>query len=358
MVTLSEESFGSFEGDLVKKYTWKTPSGLCLSVISYGAIIQSIKVPDKNGIYKDIVLGFDDLQSYTTRNVPYLGAAVGRCANRIGGARFKLDGVSYQLAKNIGENHLHGGVRGFDKVNWRSNVSGKKVTFSYFSKDGEEGYPGDLLTNVTYEVLEDNSLHVKFLATTTKKTVVNLTNHSYFNLGGHEAGAEELYDHVVTINADRITETDSESIPTGKLIPVGGTAFDFRVPRRLADVMEKKQDLFDDNFVITTFDNKNLNFVSRVEHPTGRSLEVYSNQPGVQFYTANFLPKPSEQALVGKSGEGYRRHGAFCLETQNYPDAIHHENFPSAILVPGDVYEHIVVYKFGSELVGPTVVAA
>ncbi|XP_053616504.1 galactose mutarotase [Plodia interpunctella] len=359
MVVLTKEPFGTFEGEPVTRFTWKTANGLSVSVISYGAIIQSIKVPDRNGAVKDVVLGFDDLQSYTTRNTPHLGAAIGRCANRIGKATFDIDGVSYKLAKNIGENHLHGGIRSFDKVNWKSNKNGQKVTFSYLSKDGEEGYPGDLLTNITYELLDDGNFHVEYLATTTKKTIVNLTNHSYFNLAGHDAGAQELYNHVVTINADRITETDADSIPTGKLVAVGGTAYDLRVPSRLAHVMEKKPGLFDDNFCVTSFGNKDLNFVSRVEHPCGRSLEIYCNQPGVQFYTANFLPAPSDSALVGKSGEGYRRHGAFCLETQIYPDAVHHDNFPSPVLVPGELYKHVVVYKFGvAQASSPTVVSA
>ncbi|KOB52288.1 Aldose 1-epimerase [Operophtera brumata] len=242
-------------------------------------------VPDQNGVTSDIVLGFDDLDSYVSRNVPYLGAAVGRCANRIGGATFDIDGKSHWLIKNIGEDHLHGGT---------------------------EGYPGDLLTNVTYDVTEENTFLMNFTASASKKTVVNLTNHSYFNLAGHDAGSEGLYDHV------------------------GGTAFDLRSATKLGDAMNKGHALFDDNFCVSTYGNKGLNFVSRVIHPpSGRTLELYSNQPGVQLYTGNFLPEASEPALIGKSG--------------NYPDAVHHANFPSAVLRPGDVYKHDVVYKFGVE---------
>ncbi|XP_068623030.1 galactose mutarotase [Battus philenor] len=351
MVHLLEQDFGKFNNESVKKYTWQTKSGIKVSVISYGAIIQSVLVPDKQGELNDIVLGFDDLDGYVERNSPYLGATVGRCANRIRGANFQIDGVNYELAKNVSEyDHLHGGTIGFDKVNWKSVVNGSKVVFSYLSKDGEEGYPGDLLTNVTYEVTDDGVLHVEFVAMTTKKTVVNLTNHSYFNLAGHSVGVGELYNHVISINSDKITETTPQSIPTGGFVKVGGTPFDLRTPTRLGDAMEQGQNLFDDNFCINTYGNKDMSFISRVSHPqTGRYLEVFSDQPGVQLYTSNFLPAPDQPALVGKSGVGYRRHGAFCLETQNYPDAIHHPNFPSPILKPGEIYRHRVTYNFGVE---------
>ncbi|XP_049878813.1 galactose mutarotase isoform X1 [Pectinophora gossypiella] len=348
MVVLTAEDFGTFKGEVVKKYTWKTNSGFCLSAISYGAIIQSIKVKDKNGEITDIVLGFDDLDGYVTRNTPYFGAAIGRCANRIGGATFDIDGATYNVAKNIGNNHLHGGIVGFDKVNWKSTVDGAKVTFSYFSKDLEEGYPGNLVVSVSYEVTDDDRLHMDFAGTTDKRTVVNLTNHSYFNLAGHDTGSEELYNHVFVINADKITETDSDSIPTGNFSKVGGTPYDLRVAKRLGDVMDQLPGLYDDNFCVTSYENKGLTFVSHVVHPSsGRFLEVYSNQPGVQFYTSNGLPAPDQEAIIGKGGVGYRRHGAFCLETQNYPDAIHHQNFPKVVLSPGEVYDHKVVYSFG-----------
>ncbi|CAG9571897.1 unnamed protein product [Danaus chrysippus] len=344
MVNLVEEQFGEKN---VRKFTWVTKTGFSVSVISYGAIIQAIKVPDKTGDIVDVVLGFDDLDGYVNRNTPYLGATVGRCANRIGGASFNIDGIEYKLAKNVGQDHLHGGIIGFNKANWNSTRVGNKVIFSHLSKDGDEGYPGDLLTNVIYEVKDDDTIYVEFLATATKRTVVNLTNHSYFNLAGHDSGAEELYNHVIMINADKITETTSESIPTGKFIKVGGTPYDLRAPKRLGDAMTSTGYGFDDNFCVNMYD-KDLTFVSRVSHPSsGRYLEVYSDQPGVQLYTSNSLPSPYEEALVGKKGVGYRRHGAFCLETQKFPDAVHHENFPSALLTPGDVYVHKVNYRFG-----------
>ncbi|XP_072945505.1 galactose mutarotase [Epargyreus clarus] len=357
MVHLIEQEFGTFKGEPVKKFTWKSKSGFSVSVISYGAIVQAIEVPDKHGEINDVVLGFDDINGYVNRNTPYLGATVGRCANRIGGASFQIDGATYELAKNVGIDHLHGGIVGFDKVNWKSVVDGNQVIFSYLSKDGEEGYPGDLVTSVIYEV-KDDTLYVEFVATTTKKTVVNLTNHSYFNLAGHELGAAELYNHVITINADKITETTSESIPTGKLLNVGGTPYDLRVPKRLGDLMATTS--YDDNYCVSTHGNEGMNFVSRVEHPpSGRYMELYSNQPGVQLYTSNFLPAPGDAALVGKGGSGYRLHGAFCLETQKYPDAVHHPNFLTTILKPGEVYRHRVSYAFGVvETEKPAVVVA
>lgn len=348
MVSLVVDDFGVCKEKTVKKFTWRTTGGLEISVISYGAIIQSIKIPDRLGVKKDLVLGFDDLDGYVNRNTPYLGATIGRCANRIANATFEIDGKTYHLAKNLGKDHLHGGLVGFDKVVWDSTIIGSKVVLSYLSRDLEEGYPGDLVTTVTYEVTDDNKLLVDFKASTTKKTVVNLTNHSYINLAGHDGGAEELHKHYVIINADKITKTDSDSIPTGAFCAVKNTPFDFTVQKKLGDAMAAGAKLFDDNYCIETLGKQVLTLAATVTHPpSGRFLEVHTDQPGVQFYTANFLPAPTEPALVGKNGVGYRRHGAFCLETQTYPDAVHHSNFPTSILVPGEEYLHRVVYKFG-----------
>ncbi|XP_050682886.1 galactose mutarotase-like [Leptidea sinapis] len=346
MVHLAEQHFGTFNNEPVRKFTWSTDTGFSVSVISYGAIIQSIKVPAKNGEIKDVVLGFDTIEDYVTKNARFFGSTIGRCANRIRGGTFQLDGVTYQLAKNNGENHLHGGIVGFNKVNWNSTVDGTKVIFSYYSKDGEEGYPGDMIANVIYEVV-DNSLLVEFLAVTHKKTIINMTNHSYFNLAGHDAGADGLYDHIITVNADRVTETSADNIPTGRLLKVGGTPFDLRAPVRLGDVLVLHERLFDHNFCVSPT-GEELNFVSRVVHPSsGRYLQVYSNQPGVQVYTSYFLPAPQDQPIVGKQGTPYHRHAAFCLETQVYPDAVNHPHFPTVILKPGDVYRHKVRYEFG-----------
>ncbi|KAJ8720873.1 hypothetical protein PYW08_006338 [Mythimna loreyi] len=348
MVSLVIEDFGVHKEKTVKKFTWRTTGQSEIAVISYGAIVQSIKIPDRLGVTADIVLGFDDLDGYVNRNTPYLGATIGRCANRIGKATFEIDGQTYYVAKNQGKDHLHGGIIGFDKVVWDYTIVGCKVIFSYLSKDMEEGYPGDLVTTVAYEVTDDNKLLVDFKASTTKKTVVNLTNHSYFNLAGHDGGAEELYKHYVLINAEKITKTDSNSIPTGGFVAVQNTPFDFTVQKKLGDAMAGGGNLFDDNYCIETLGKHVLTLAASVTHPpSGRLLEVHTDQPGIQFYTSNFLPAPTEPALVGKGGVGYRRHGAFCLETQTYPDAVHHSNFPTAILVPGEQYLHRVVYKFG-----------
>ncbi|XP_068623124.1 galactose mutarotase-like [Battus philenor] len=353
MVYLIEEDFGVFKGEPVKKYTWQSESGFRVSVISYGAIIQSVLVPDKNGKLSDVVFGFDDLQGYVERNNYNFGTTVGRCANRIRDASFQIDGVTYQLAKNDRvnpQNHLHGGVVGFAKVNWKTTVNGKKVICSYHSKDGEEGYPGDLVTNVVYDVTDDGAINIEYTAVTTKKTVVNLLNHSYFNLAGHETGVKELYNHVLTINADKITESDRDELPTGRFISVTDTFYDFRIPARLGDVMVKNERLIASNYCINSYSKNDLTFASRIKHPqSGRSLEVFSNQPGLQVYTATALAGPGQPGHVGKSGVEYRKYGGICLETQNYPDAVHHSNFPSPILIPGDVYKHRLVYKFAVE---------
>lgn len=289
------------------------------------------------------------MAGYRKSDNPYFGATIGRSANRIGGGRFVLNGQKYQVNLNNPTFQLHGGIIGFDKINWNSHIDGNKVVFTYLSKDGEEGFPGDLLTSVTYEVFDDNCLDVKFFSTTTKPTIVNLTNHSYFNLAGHESGASGIYDHVVAVNSDRTTAVDSDAIPTGEIDPVGGTIFDLRIPTRLGDVINQVPGGgYDHNFCITKGNKQEVTFVSRVDHPpSGRYLEVYSDQPGVQLYTGNSLPAPDQTALIGKSDAGYRKHGAFCLETQNYPDAINHSNFPSPILNPGETYTHRVKYYFG-----------
>ncbi|XP_055698993.1 galactose mutarotase-like isoform X2 [Phlebotomus papatasi] len=362
-VSLSVDSFGVMKDPVTKKeetvwlYTWKNSvSRVAVKVISYSATIQAIEVPDKNGVIQDVVMGFDSLEGYFNPLNPYFGATVGRVANRIANGKFSLDGKDYQVAKNWnGKHHLHGGIVGFDKFNWTGFVDGNALVFSHFSPDGFEGYPGDLMVQVRYELTEDDALKINFSATTSKLTPVNLTNHSYFNLGGHDSGNEEIYRHLVSINADRITETDTESIPTGKLSQVGGTAFDLRTEKSLGVAFKATAaNGYDDNFCVTKFHGEGVSFVARALHPTsGRFLEVYSDQPGVQFYTANFLPDPqvsSSPKLHGKGGGLYEKHGSFCFKTQKYPDAVNHANFPSTILKPGETYQHLCVYKFGTQL--------
>ncbi|XP_025834565.1 aldose 1-epimerase [Agrilus planipennis] len=348
-VKLEQDDFGTFKdpqtgvSQTIRRFTWKNGNGVSIQVINYGVTITAINLPDKNGKVDDITLGYDSLEGYLQPNNRYFGATVGRVANRIGNSTFTLNGNVYQLAANNGPNSLHGGLRGFNKVVWDYYVKGTKVVFSYASSDGEEGYPGNVVTNVTFQLSDENELVIDYKASTTKPTLVNLTNHSYFNLAGNGSGANGLLEHVVTINADRYTETDG-GIPTGKLIPVANTVFDLQIPRKLKDVINNVPNAlgFDNNFCVYKGTRQSLGFVSRVEHPqSGRVLETYSDQPGVQFYTGNAIPEHT-----GKGGNKYGKHSAFCLETQIWPDAIHHDNFPNVVLNPGDQYRHVCVYKF------------
>ncbi|XP_050069933.1 galactose mutarotase [Anopheles maculipalpis] len=382
-VTLTVDGFGTVKHpktgatETVKRFTWQNTYGTSVQVISYGAIITVMKVPDRNGRIDDVVLGFDDIPGYQTPNNPYFGATIGRIANRVGGGKFTLNGLEYQVTKNFENRHqLHGGKIGFDKYNWEAYVEGTAVTLTHTSPDGDEGYPGAVMVSVRYELKEDNRFEALFKAVSTKPTPINLTNHSYFNLAGHSTGHEEIYRHVVSINADKITDTDADSIPSGKFICVGGTPYDLRIPRELGPAMAKTAgEGFDDNFCITKGTEQGRTFTARVVHPhSGRVLEVYTDQPGVQFYTSNFMPDPNKNIrpkavnapeyydvtrlepvipegvadppIQGKGGAKYCKHGAFCLETQNFPDAINHPNFPSAVLNPGAQYVHEVVYKF------------
>lgn len=299
---------------------------------------------------------------------PYFGALIGRVANRVGNGIIKVHNEKIDVNKNHGDKHqLHGGFIGFDKYNWNSFIDGKCVTFSHLSVDGDEGYPGDLITTCTASLDDENNFSLIFKAYATKPTPVNLTNHSYFNLAGHDTGHNEIYEHYVSINADKITETDMDSIPTGKLLNVTGTPYDLRILQKLGPAMTKLSTFgFDDNFCVTKGNNQSLTFLSCVHHKkSGRFLEVYSNQPGVQFYTSNYMPDLHDaihpegikklsspnltKPIPGKEGAKYEKHGAFCLETQKFPDSTNHANFPCTILVPGEEYCHIVVYKFGVE---------
>ncbi|CAG4990429.1 unnamed protein product [Colias eurytheme] len=348
MVYLTEQEFGTINDEVVKKYTWRTDSGFSLSAISFGAIVQSLQVPDKDGNISDVVLGFDDLQSYVERNIKNFGGVIGRCTNRVAEGTIQIDGVTHRLTKNKDGHHVHGGNLAFDKVNWSSTVDGTRVVFSRLSKDGEEGYPGDLMVNITYEVRDDDTWYIEYTASSTKKTIINMTNHSYFNLAGHESGAEGLYNHLVTMNCDKVVEVRSDWVPTGRLLPVGGTSFDLRSPKRLGDIIENSKNLFHHNLCVTKNGNKGLNFLSRVYHPpSGRYMDVYSDQPSILFYNANYFPTKEEAGIVGKDGASYRRHAGMCIETQNYIDAVHHPSFPSVILKPGDIYKQKTEYRFG-----------
>jgi len=322
--------------------------GLEVRAIPYGAIIVSIRVPDRRGDLADVVLGFDDLQGYLERS-RYFGAVVGRYGNRIANGRFSLDGRTYQLATNNGPNHLHGGVKGFDKVVWRAQADrpegGTRVVFSYTSRDGEEAYPGTLNARVTYEVNERNELSVEYEATTDAPTPVNLTQHTYFNLAGEGRG--DILGHVLALDADQFLPVDETMIPTGELAGVAGTPFDFRRPTpigaRINDAHEqlKRGTGYDHSFVVQGAPG--LRRAAHVVEPaSGRSLEIVTTEPGVQFYSGNHL---SGQA--GKAGHTYAARSGFCLETQHYPDSPNHAHFPSTILRPGATYRSKTVFIFG-----------
>ncbi|XP_028844466.1 galactose mutarotase [Denticeps clupeoides] len=341
MTEVTREEFGLVpERCPVEKWTLSS-AVVRVEIISLGCIITAIKAPDHHGQYADIVLGFDDLESYLT-NPRYFGAVVGRVANRIARGRFVIGGQQYQLAVNNGPNALHGGIRGFSKALWTGESVENGVRFSYYSPDGEEGYPGNLRTTVTY-TLSKNTLSVHYRAQTDQTTPVNLTNHSYFNLGGQ--GKPDIYDHEVTIPAQAYLPVDDTMIPTGEVRSVENTPFDLRAPvvigPRLKDIAGPG---FDHNFCLWERGRPpQEQLCARVVHPlSGRVLEVSTTQPGVQFYTSNFL----DGSLRGKGGASYPKHSAFCLETQNWPDAVNQAHFPPVLLKPEDDYSHTTRFTF------------
>ncbi|XP_033223586.1 aldose 1-epimerase isoform X2 [Belonocnema kinseyi] len=340
------QSWGSLNGKDVKKFTFKNKCNQEVDVINYGATITSIRTPDKNNQLADIVLGFDHIEGYLGTDNPYFGATIGRYANRIGKASFTLDGVHYTLSKNDGENTLHGGFRQWNSKIWEANAVNNSVVMTLLSEDGDEGFPGTIIASATFTFNDDGELSIEMKAFSTKPAPINLANHSYFNLAGHSTNADEIYKHEVQINADCWTVTDSEGIPTGEIKPVENSIMDLRKPTILGDVINKvPEGGYDSNYCLPDSASKKTKFDAKVIHPTsGRFLEVFTNQPGVQFYTSNTFP---ETGILGKSGKRYFKHGALCLETQNYPDAINHKNFPDSVLRPGNVYRHIVTYKVG-----------
>jgi aldose 1-epimerase len=336
------------DGTDVGVFTLTNARGVEVRAISYGAIIVSIRTADRGGRLDDIVLGCDDLDGYLTRS-RYFGAVVGRYGNRIANGRFTLDGKTYQLATNNAPNHLHGGVKGFDKVVWGAQEFARDghtaVTFRHTSADGDEGYPGTLNASVTYSLTARNELVIEYEATTDKATPINLTNHSYFNLNGEGRG--DILQHRVTLDADRFTPVDDTLIPTGELASVEGTPFDFRretaVGARIDgdDPQLRRGTGYDHNFVLTG--GSGLRHAARVVEPTtGRTLDVATTEPGVQFYTGNHLA-----GQIGKNGHAYRKRGALCLETQHFPDSPNHPAFPSTILRPGETYRSTTVFTFG-----------
>ncbi|CAG0889483.1 unnamed protein product, partial [Darwinula stevensoni] len=327
----------------VRRFTIVNHSGLTLQTITYGATLTSLQVPDRDGELEDVVLGYDTFQAYIF-DTRYFGCTVGRFTNRIANGRFRLGDRLYQLPMNDGPNHLHGGPRGFHKQLWSSHVEGDSVLFSYLSQDGEEGYPGEVMCHVMYHLTAANEVVISYKATSTKPTPVNLTNHSYFNLAGHNAGSSALYEHEVWLNADSYTPVNENGIPLGTREAVANTPFDFKVPRKLGDVLPEAGGGFDHNFCIiggsenSGTSGDRMNRVAKVTHaPSGRVMEVLSTQPGVQFYTGNFLPETGDDSCQGKGDAIYHKHGGLCLEAQNFPDAMNHASFPNCILAPGSV---------------------
>lgn len=346
MRKLEQQDWGnSTDGTPVQLFTLQNGNGLVAKLTNYGAILVELQAPDRGGRAGNVVLGFETLAQYLAGH-PFFGATTGRVANRIARARFTLDGREYQLAVNNGKNHLHGGIKGFDKAVWKATSlpetkDGVAMQFKYFSRNGEEGYPGNLSTTVTYTLTDDNAVRIDYLATTDLPTPVNLTNHSYFNL----AGQGDVLNHEVMIAADRYTPSDEELIPTGEIAPVQGTPVDFRQPTtigaRLAQLTSKPKG-YDHNFVLNS-SGGSLDLAARVFEPTtGRVMEVFTTEPGVQLYTGNFL----DGKLTGIGGVKYNQYSGLCLETQHFPDAVHHSNFPSIILRPGQVFRSTTSYKF------------
>ena len=332
-------------------YKLTNAHGVEVGAMNYGGIIMSIRVPDKNGKFADIVLGHEAMEGYIP-NPPYFGAIVGRYANRIAGGTFNLDGKTYNLPKNDGPNTLHGGMtRTFDKVVWDAEpLKGTTgVVFSYLSKDGEEGFPGNLKTTVTYTLNNDNELIIDYEATTDKATPINVSQHSYFNLKGEGNG--DILDHEIMINADKFTPVDKNLIPTGELRAVKGTPFDFTTPTKIGSrINDDYEQLvlghgYDHNWVINR-SGSGMVLAARVTEPTtGRVLEVSTTQPGVQFYTGNFL----DGTITGKHGHVYKRRYGFCLETQHFPDSPNHPDFPNAILRPGETFREKTIFKFSAK---------
>lgn len=339
---ITTERFGAMDnGREVQLFTLKNQNGMEVSITNYGGIVTSVKVPDQDGNIENVVLGFDDLEQYKSGH-PFFGAIAGRYANRIANGRFELNGEEYELATNNGENHLHGGVEGFDKKFWEAELheDENSVTLSYLSLDGEEGYPGNLEVDVTYALTEENELKIDYHATTNKSTVVNLTNHSYFNLSGNPS--QKILDHLLTIHADRYTPVDEGLIPTGELRPVEGTPFDFTSAETVGARIDSIPPGYDHNYVLNNPDS-GVRKIATVEYEeSGRIMEVYTDQPGVQLYTGNFL----DGTLNDRQGNPIEQYAALCLETQTFPDSPNKPDFPSPVLNPNEVYETTTIYQF------------
>jgi aldose 1-epimerase len=344
---VTSQRFGTTPcGRNVELFSLVNSQGMEVSIINYGGIVTSIKVPDRTGKVDDVVLGHDTLEGYLNRT-RFFGALIGRYANRIARGRFLLDGVEYSLAINNGVNHLHGGVKGFDKVVWEAEQIDQGLRVTYLSKDGEENYPGNLRAVVTYSLGEANELRLDYQATTDKDTIVNLTNHSYFNL----AGGGTILDHELTIDADAFTPVDKTLIPTGEIRPVKGTPMDFATPATIGKRINDDYDQlsfagggYDHNFVLRSGAEEFRKVATVHDRKTGRLLELSTTEPGLQFYSGNFL----DGSILGKGGRAYLKYSGCCLETQHFPDSPNHPNFPSTVLRPGEEYRHVTIFRFSA----------
>lgn len=342
---ITQADWGETDGKKVSLYTLTNKNGVQVTITNYGGTVTSWLAPDKAGNKSNIVLGFDKLQGYLNKP-PYFGALVGRYGNRIANGKFKINGATYTLATNNGKNALHGGLKGFDKVVWDAMpASGDSdaLTLKYLSKDGEEGYPGNLNVTVKYTLTDDNELQIAYTAQTDKATPVNLTNHSYFNLTGDVS--TPILNHTLQIDADRYTPVDTTLIPTGKLNPVAGTPFDFRQPHKIGERIGQVPGGYDHNFVLNG-GKAPLRLVATVtDSSSGRKLDVYTEEPGLQFYTGNFL----DGSIKTSDGKPINKHAAFCLETQHFPDSPNQPSFPTTIVQPGATYHTITKYKISVE---------
>lgn len=350
---ITKESFGkTADGQSVDIYTLTNRHGMKARITNYGGIVVSLTAPDRDGKYADVVLGYNDLDSYLKPPFPYFGALIGRYGNRIAKGRFTLNGVEYKLAVNNGENSLHGGLKGFDKVVWTASevrsAAGPALDLKYLSKDGEEGYPGNLSVDVVYTLTNNDELKIDYRATTDKDTVLNLTHHGYFNLAGEGNG--DILNHRLVLKANRFLPTDAGAIPTGELRNVAGSPFDFlKMTAMGAHINDENEQIkigngYDHTWVINGLMGKLRQAAIVFEPTTGRMMEVWTTEPGVQFYTGNYL----DGTAVGKSGKPYQRRNGFCLETQHYPDSPNHPKFPTTTLKKGQTFRSTTVYKFSA----------
>ncbi|HEV2728635.1 MAG TPA: aldose epimerase family protein [Terriglobales bacterium] len=349
---IKQQPFGKTpEGIAVDLYTLTNRRGMEVAITNYGGIVVQLRAPDRKGNLADVVLGYDDLDGYL-HDKAYLGALIGRYGNRIAQGSFSLGGKTYTLPRNNGENTLHGGLKGFNQALWRASEvkskNGPALQLEYLSKDGEEGFPGNLSVKVLYTLTDKNELQIEYSATTDKETVINLTSHSYFNLAG--AGNADILQHQVMLRAEKFTPVSESLIPTGELRSVQNTPMDFRTPMAVgARIDQDDQQLkygrgYDHNWVLDSGGSKTPTLAATVYEPgTGRELEVWTTEPGVQFYTGNFL-----DGVKGKGGKAYLRRYALCLETQHFPDSPNHPNFPSTVLKPGEQYHTVTIYKFSA----------